>query len=111
MTAALRDYQWTMVDYIVQHPRCNVFASMGLGNSRAPPPARTAPIPHKRSRTDARRVHNRGGDARRDHGEHTRQRAEAALHVRRRHVRTHHTTTGAPKDCTRCPKTHETRHE
>lgn len=35
MTAALRAYQWTMVDYIVQHPRCNVFASMGLGKTAA----------------------------------------------------------------------------
>ena len=35
MTAALRPYQWTMVDYIVSHPRCNVFASMGLGKTAA----------------------------------------------------------------------------
>jgi SNF2 family DNA or RNA helicase len=33
MTLALRPYQWDMVDYIVQHPRSNLFAGMGLGKT------------------------------------------------------------------------------
>lgn len=33
MTPPLRDYQWAIVEHIVAHPRCNIWAGMGTGKT------------------------------------------------------------------------------